>query len=165
MFLTSFIFFIIFYSKCKITLTQSQLNGITNIIAGTISTTGNILSFNILNPAATIKKPPQALKSLIISGVVSGTINPADKNKNVKITNCGTAISETIYPRLQAKIAAVKKSRIDFVISRLGSPVIPSLRLPYIPIPLEQNSTITVINVAKNSVSDIEVLGLGRLLP
>ena len=99
-------------------------------MAGTISTTGNILSFKILNPAATIKKPPHALKSLIISGVVSGTINPADKNNNVKITNCGTAISETIYPRLQAKIAAVKKSRIDFVINKLGSPVIPSLRLP-----------------------------------
>lgn len=87
MFLTSFIFFIIFYSKCKITLTQSQLNGITSIIAGTISTTGNILSFKILNPAATIKKPPQALKSLIISGVVNGTIKPAVKNKNVKIIN------------------------------------------------------------------------------
>ena len=41
------------------------------------------------------------------------------KNKNIKITNCGTAISETIYPRLQAKIAAVKKSRIDFVINKL----------------------------------------------
>ena len=70
-------------------------------------------NFSILNPAATIKKPPQALKSAIISGVVNGTIKLADKNNVVKITNCGTAISETIYPKLHANIAAVKKSKID----------------------------------------------------
>ena len=66
------------YNKCNIILTQNQLNGITKIIAGIISTTGNIFNFSILKPAATIKKPPQALKSAILSGVVNGTIKLAD---------------------------------------------------------------------------------------
>ena len=65
-------------------INPNQLNGITKIIAGIISTTGNIFNFSILNPAATIKKPPQALKSAIISGVVNGTIKLADKNNDRK---------------------------------------------------------------------------------
>ena len=39
-------------------------------------------------------------------------------------------IKETTKPRLQAKMAAVKKSRIDFEISIVESPVIPESRLP-----------------------------------
>ena len=112
------------------TLTQNHDKGITRTIAGIISAVGNILTRIIRKPVATIKKPPQALKSAIISGVVNGTMIPASKKRAVKMTNCGIAIKETTKPRLQAKMAAVKKSRIDFEIRIVESPVIPESRLP-----------------------------------
>ena len=111
-------------------MTHNQLIGITITIAGIISAIGNSLTLIILNPVAIIKKPAQALKSLIIAGVVNGKINFAHKNKIKKITNCGMAITDTTYPKLQAKIAAVKKSRIDLEIKTPLSPVIPEVKEP-----------------------------------
>ena len=49
-----------------------QLSGMITIIAGIMSATGNIFTLIILKPVATIKNPPQAVKSKIISGVVNG---------------------------------------------------------------------------------------------
>lgn len=93
---------------------QRKLIGITSIMAGIISAVGRFFIFIIRKPVASIRKPPQALKSSIITGEVIGKIIPAHKNKRKKIRNCGIAISDTTYPKLLAKIAAVKKSRIDF---------------------------------------------------
>lgn len=122
------------YSKGKIQLAQAQLNGVTRIMAGIMSgimsAIGNIFNLNIRKPVASIKNPPQALKSKIISGVVKGKINLASKNKRNKRINCGIAITETTYPTLQAKIAAVKKSKIDLEIKIVLSPVIPASKLP-----------------------------------
>ena len=69
-----------YYSNGRITLTQNQESGMTRIMAGIISAIGNIFSFTIRKPVASIRKPPQALKSAIISGVVSGTMK-ADKGE------------------------------------------------------------------------------------
>ena len=48
-------------------------------IAGIISAVGKFFSFTIRNPVASIRKPPQALKSLIMPGVVNGKIAVAAK--------------------------------------------------------------------------------------
>ena len=117
------------YSNGKITFTQSHERGITRTIAGIISAIGNIFSLTIRKPVASIKKPPQALKSAIISGVVNGTMKDDRKKRQQKIINCGTATNETTYPKLQAKIAAVKKSKIDLEIRIVESPVIPESKL------------------------------------
>ena len=74
------------------TVAHRWLQGITRIIAGSISAIGNILIFAIRNPVAIIKIPPQALKSAIISGVVRGKIVLAHRNKIRKMINCGMAI-------------------------------------------------------------------------
>lgn len=86
-------------------------------MAGIISAIGKFFSFTIRKPVASIRKPPQALKSLIIVGVVSGKIAVAAKNRIRKIINCGIATIHTTIPRLHAKIAAVNRSRIDLDIS------------------------------------------------
>ena len=44
--------------------------------------------------------------------------------------NWGIATTETTYPKLHAKIAAVKKSRTDLEIKIVLSPVIPESKLP-----------------------------------
>ena len=93
---------------------HSALNGITRIMAGIISAIGNILTFIIRNPVASMINPPHALKSLIISGVVSGKITPAMKNRRRNIINCGMAMIATTIPSVHAKIRAVNKSNIDF---------------------------------------------------
>ena len=67
------------------TVCQNELKGITKIIAGSMSAIGNILIFAIRNPVAIIRIPPQALKSAIISGVVSGNIIFAHRNRIKKI--------------------------------------------------------------------------------
>ena len=69
------------------TLTQNHDSGITIIMAGIMSAVGNILTRIIRKPVATMRKPPQALKSAIISGVVNGTMTPASKKRAVKIMN------------------------------------------------------------------------------
>ena len=99
-------------------------------MAGIISAIGKFFSLIILNPVANIKNPPHALKSIIISGVVSGKIIPAHKNKTKKIKNCGIEIIETTYPKLHANIAAVKKSKIDLDIRIELSPVIQAVKEP-----------------------------------
>ena len=95
-------------------MTQNMLTGITRIIAGSISAMGNILTLIIRKPVASIRKPPQALKSLIMEGVVWGMITPPSENRMKKRINCGMAMAETTSPSVQAKIRAVKRSRIDF---------------------------------------------------
>lgn len=74
---------------------HNQDKGITKIIAGIISAIGNILSFTILKPVASIKNPPQALKSEIIDGDVNGKMKRASKKRITKMMNCGIAIMET----------------------------------------------------------------------
>lgn len=105
-------------------------------------TTGNILMPQMRNPVASSNKPPTALKSAIIDGVVSGNISAAaHASVNWMISN-GMLITDTAIPSEQAKIIAVKKSRNDLAIKILGSPVIPSFIAPKIPVPLAQNRTI-----------------------
>ena len=84
----------------------------------------------IRNPVANIIIPPQALKSANIAGLVKGKICVPNKYNEKNVINCGTATNETTYPTLQAKIAAVKKSKIDFAIKILWSPVIPESSEP-----------------------------------
>lgn len=62
------------YNNCAITLVHIQDKGMTITMAGIISAIGNSLTLIIRNPVANIKKPPHALKSAIISGVVNGKI-------------------------------------------------------------------------------------------
>ncbi len=105
-------------------------------------TTGNILMPQMRNPVASSNKPPTALKSAIIDGVVSGNISAAaHASVNWMISN-GILITDTAIPSEQAKIIAVKKSRNDLAIKILGSPVIPSFIAPKSPVPLAQNRTI-----------------------
>lgn len=93
-------------------------------------TTGNILMPQMRNPVASSNKPPTALKSAIIDGVVSGNISAAaHASVNWMISN-GILITDTAIPSEQAKIIAVKKSRNDLAIKILGSPVIPSFIAP-----------------------------------
>lgn len=93
-------------------------------------TTGNILIPQMRNPVASSNKPPTALKSAIIDGVVSGKISAAaHASVNWMISN-GILITDTAIPSEQAKIIAVKKSRNDLAIKILGSPVIPSFIAP-----------------------------------
>lgn len=56
-----------------------QLIGITKSIAGIMSAVGNILTLIIRKPVASIRKPPQALKSRIMAGVVKGKTTVATK--------------------------------------------------------------------------------------
>lgn len=111
-------------------------------MAGSILATGKDFIPEIRKPVASIRIPPQAVKSFSISFVVSGRIKTALRNKIKKMMNCGIQTRQTINPRLAPKIAAVKKSRIDLEISMVWSPVIPDCRDPKIPVPLAQNNTI-----------------------
>ncbi len=105
-------------------------------------TTGNILIPQMRNPVASGNKPPTALKSAIIDGVVSGNISAAaHASVNWMISN-GMLITDTAIPSEQAKIIAVKKSKNDLAIKILGSPVIRFVHRPKIPVPLAQNRTI-----------------------
>ena len=53
-------------------------------------------------------------------------------------------MAQTDFPRLEAKIRAVKPSSTALDMSRLGSPVIPSVRVLYQPKPLQQNRATAV---------------------
>ena len=119
-----------FHNKGKMISVQSQLHGRINNMVGILAAEGKSLILAIQNPVANIKNPPQALKSAIISGVVSGRMNFANKNRLEKMTNWGRAIVETTKPRLAAKIVAENRSRIDLEINRLESPVIPASSRP-----------------------------------
>ena len=83
-------------------------------MAGIISATGNALRCIIRSPVAISKKPPQALKSVIIAGVVNGMTICANAYKSSKIAACGIPMSAVAVPRMHAKITAVKKSKTDF---------------------------------------------------
>ncbi|SJJ87988.1 Uncharacterised protein [Shigella sonnei] len=93
-------------------------------------TTGNILMPQMRNPVASSNKPPTALKSAIIDGVVSGNISAAAHASVSWMISNGILITDTAIPSEQAKIIAVKKSRNDLAIKILGSPVIPSFIRP-----------------------------------
>ena len=69
-----------YFINGKIMFTQKAESGITKIIEGIISAIGNIFRRSILKPVATIKNPPQALKSAIILGVENGIMKRASKN-------------------------------------------------------------------------------------
>ena len=84
----------------------------------------------IRKPVAMSRKPPQALKSAIITGVVRGKITLAMRNSARKITAWGTATTDTTAPREQANTMAVKKSRTDLDSRMVASPVMPASRLP-----------------------------------
>ena len=106
-------------------------------------TTGNILMPQMRNPVASSSKPPTALKSAIIDGVVSGNISAAaHASVNWMISNEMPHHSHRNTHSEQAKIIAVKKSRNDLAIKILALPVIPSFIAPKIPVPLAQNRTI-----------------------
>lgn len=62
-------------------------------------TTGNILMPQMRNPVASSNKPPTALKSAIIDGVVSGNISAAaHASVNWMISN-GILITDTAIPQ------------------------------------------------------------------
>lgn len=85
----------------------------TRTIAGIISAIGKSSSFTIRKPVANMMNPPQALKSLIMDGLVSGTMMPASRYRANRITNCGTAIRETLFSSVQAKIIAAAQKELD----------------------------------------------------
>ncbi len=120
---------------------QAAEIGIASSSAGSIFTTANILIPQIRRPVANSNRPPTAVKSAIIAGVVSGRIIKAQKASVSWMTSIGTLMAQTAKPSEQAKIMAVKKSRNDLAMSMVGSPVIPSCIEPKIPVPLAQNST------------------------
>ena len=51
---------------------QNHDSGMTRTMAGSMSAMGNSRTFMMVRPVASRMKPPQALKSLIITGVVRG---------------------------------------------------------------------------------------------
>ena len=59
--------------------TESKIVDMASTMAGIISATGNIFTRIIRKPVARRRTPPQALKSLIMTGVVSGKIRPASR--------------------------------------------------------------------------------------
>ena len=97
-------------------------------------------------PVASMMMPPQAVKSAIIEGVINAIITLAAKKRIANTISWGTKITAMMYPSAEAKIAAVKKSRMDLVSSMVASPVIPSVNAPKIPVPLAQNRISTAIN-------------------
>ncbi len=109
------------------------------IRAGIIFATGKFFIPQIRKPVANTNKPPTEEKSAIIVAVVNGMIEFAEKYSTACTNVCGIASIATGNPSVVAKISAVKKSRKDFTISNDGSPVIPSLMEPNIPVPLTQN--------------------------
>ena len=58
---------------------------------------------------------------------------------------CGMQSIGTILPRIEPKIQAVTKSRMDFVMRMLPSPVRPSFYAPYQPVPPQQNRITTAL--------------------
>lgn len=118
------------YSIGTTTFPQNQLTGMTSTIAGIISATGKLWIFAMRKPVARRRKPPQALKSAIISGVVSGKMNFAAAKIARKITHYGIATAATTIPRVPPKIIAVKKSRMDLEMRIVWSPLIPESREP-----------------------------------
>ena len=54
-------------------------------------------------------------------------------------------MAQTASPSEEAKIMAVKPSSTALLISRVGSPVMPSVRVLYQPKPLQQNRATAVI--------------------
>ena len=73
-------------------------------------TTGNILMPQMRNPVVSSNKPPTALKSAIIDGVVSGNISAAaHASVNWMISN-GMLITDTAIPSEQAKIIAAAQA-------------------------------------------------------
>ena len=73
------------YKRGRIQLHHAQLMGMTSIMAGIMSATGKSFILAMRSPVATSMKPPQALKSLIISGVVRGNITLDAANRGVKM--------------------------------------------------------------------------------
>ena len=120
--------------------------GITSISEGSILAVGKARIPHRRKPVASIMMPPQAVKSAIIDGLINAMIKVAAKNRITKTISWGIKITVMIYPSVEAKIAAVKKSRIDLVSRMVGSPVIPSVKAPKMPVPLAQNRISTAIN-------------------
>lgn len=92
----------------------------------------------IRKPVASSNRPPTALKSAIIAGVVRGKISAAQVASVNWIASIGMQMADTTIPNEQAKMMAVKKSKNDLAIKIFGSPVIPSCIAPKIPVPLAQ---------------------------
>ena len=86
---------LLFYKMGKMILAQAQLIGMTIIMAGIMSAVGKSFNPRMRKPVAIMRKPPQALKSLIMSGVVRGRINLASRKRMKKMINCGIAIADT----------------------------------------------------------------------
>ncbi len=125
---------------------QAAEKGITSISEGSILAVGKARIPHRRKPVASIMMPPQAVKSAIIDGLINAMIKVAAKNRITKTISWGIKITVMIYPSVEAKIAAVKKSRIDLVSRMVGSPVIPSVKAPKMPVPLAQNRISTAIN-------------------
>lgn len=86
--------------------------------------TANILMPQIRKPVASSNRPPTALKSAIIAGVVRGKISAAQVASVSWIASIGMQMADTAIPSEQAKMMAVKKSKNDLAIKIFGSPVI-----------------------------------------
>lgn len=109
---------------------HSALKGNTNTIAGSMSATGKSTILAIRKPVAISKIPPHALKSAIMSCVVSGRITRARRNRTIKMSACGMAIIVTTIPRLQAMTIAVNRSKMDLEKRIEQLLVIPASRHP-----------------------------------
>ena len=125
---------------------QAAEKGITSSSEGSMFAVGKARIPQSRKPVANMTMPPQAVKSAIIDGVINTIIKLAAKKRIANTISWGTKITAMIYPSAEAKIAAVKKSRIDLVINIVASPVIPSVNAPKIPVPLAQNRISTAIN-------------------
>lgn len=134
-----------FYSIYPISTVQSILNGMTKIRAGIKSTRGTDLMRETRKPAAMVKMPPQAERSANMVGVSTVDRPRPAKNTISKITHWGSGMAQMAAPKVDAKISAVKPSSTALDISRLGSPVMPSVRVLYHPKPLQQNSATAVM--------------------
>ena len=95
-------------------------------------------------PAAIVKMPPQADKSANIVVKQADKVRPTMYTTR-RIAHCGKGIAHMDLPKEAAKIIAVNPSRTALDINRLGSPVMPSVRVLYHPKPEQQNSATAVM--------------------
>ena len=102
----------------------------TSTMAGIISATWKLWIFAMRKPVARRKKPPQALKSAIISGVGKRKDELRRSEDREKDHTLRDRNSCDYHSQVPPKIIAVKKSRMDLEMRIVWSPLIPESREP-----------------------------------
>ena len=98
-----------------------------------------------------VKNLSAVVLTLVIGSILGELVMLDDRIRKLvtgvvhKLMACGMQSIGTILPRIEPKIQAVTKSRMDFVMRMLPSPVRPSFNAPYQPVPPQQNRITTAL--------------------